>query len=149
MTVICRPVTSAYAATEEIFARAEWCGGEEGVKLVGYEGEDALAYAGDCAAPDYAALMKAGCDLAIVPELFADGRVCGLDADYRNAELSDADAAAFADAAERLGMLGIPMFVDRAMDEEGVEACLEWLKVYGVLLNCEEEAEAAYAAAVA
>ena len=72
-----------------------------------------------------------------------------MDEDYRNAELSDADAAALADAAERLGMLGIPMFVDRAMDEEGVEACLEWLKVYGVLLNCEEEAEAAYAAAVA
>ena len=112
----------------------------------GFEGEASLEYAGGCGAPDYAKLMKAGCDLVIVPEQFADGRVCGTDEAYNCTDLSEDGAAALADAAERFDMLGIPMFVDRAMDEESPEACLEWLKVYGVLLDCEAEAEAAYAA---
>ena len=146
MTVIRRPVRCAYAGCEEIFARIDWCGGAESVQLAGFEGEASLEYAGGCGAPDYAKLMKAGCDLVIVPEQFADGRVCGTDEAYNCTDLSEDGAAALADAAERFDMLGIPMFVDRAMDEESPEACLEWLKVYGVLLDCEAEAEAAYAA---
>ena len=47
-------------------------------------------------------------------------------------------------ANERLALLGIPAFVDRSADEETEEGRLEWIKVYGMILGCEEEANALY-----
>ena len=40
------------------------------------------------------------------------------------------------------------MFVDRSMDEADELARLEWIRVYGILLGCEDEAEACYNAAI-
>ncbi|MBQ3575672.1 MAG: hypothetical protein IJA26_08365, partial [Clostridia bacterium] len=100
------------------------------------------AAAWDYTAPDYAALLLNACDLVIVPELFAEP-------DEGEQPLSEETAAAIADVRERLAMLGIPMFVDRSADEETEEAKLEWIKVYGMILGCEEEATALYEKLVA
>ena len=64
-------------------------------------------------------------------------------------ELTDDDAALLCEVKDRLEMLGIPLFVDRSADEETEEGRLEWIKIYGVLFNCEAEANAAYEAALA
>ncbi len=140
--LIRRPVQSVYAAAENALRAidglwqdrpAEECA----LKAVGVEGyafkninADALTYAGAYAAPEYAALLKAGCDLAIVPEAFM--------------ELQDR-----ADIQERFDMLGIPLFVDRSAEEADAQAALEWIKAYGVLLDCEDAAQLYYEAAIA
>jgi hypothetical protein len=54
-----------------------------------------------------------------------------------------------ADVYERFGLLGIPVFVDRSADEATEAGRLEWIKVYGMILGCEEEALALYEKLVA
>ncbi len=132
LTVLPRPVEAAYAADEAIYDRIACIGDPDAlsaVKLAGFEG-GAPGFAGSCEAPDYAALLKAGCDLAVMPREFAE-------------------AEAHSDVVERLGLLGIPVFVDRSLDEASDAARLEWIKAYGVIFDCEEEARAAYAAMAA
>ena len=55
----------------------------------------------------------------------------------------------FESLAEDLANLEIPVILDRSELEESDEAKAEWLLVYGLLLGCEEEAEAAYQNALA
>ena len=43
-----------------------------------------------------------------------------------------------------LSELGIPMFVDGSVMERSQEGQAEWIKVYGVLFDREEEAQALY-----
>ena len=87
-------------------------------------------------------MLVGACDLAIMPEVFAEP-------DEGEQPLTEEEAAAIADVKERLALLGIPMFVDRSADEETEAAKLEWIKVYGILLGCEEAANACYETAVA
>ena len=78
-----------------------------------------ISFCGDADAPDYAALLKAGCDFAILP---------GAN------ELT----------AERLDLLGIPAFTDRSGDEATDQGRLEWIKVYGAIFGCEALANDVY-----
>ena len=45
-------------------------------------------------------------------------------------------------------LLGIPMIVDRSTDEKDELAKAEWIKVYGVIFDCEEQANELYDKAV-
>lgn len=49
---------------------------------------------------------------------------------------------------EKYALLGIPMIVDRSADEKDDLAKAEWIKVYGVIFGCEEQAEDLYNKAV-
>ena len=49
---------------------------------------------------------------------------------------------------EKYALLGIPMIVDRSADEKDDLAKAEWIKVYGVIFGCEEQAENLYNKAV-
>ena len=49
---------------------------------------------------------------------------------------------------EKYALLGIPMIVDRSADEKDDLAKAEWIKVYGVIFGCEEQAEELYNKAV-
>ena len=102
--------------------------------------DGSIAYAGDPAAINYAALLKTSCDLVILPEIFAV---------EENEEIDEATMAMIADVNERLALLGIPAFVDRSADEETEAGRLEWIKVYGMILGCEAEANALYEKLVA
>ena len=151
VVLIERPVENAYLALSRIYEFAQKAGGEAAVKLAGFE-NDNITFAGEYTAPEYAALMLGSCDLAVMPELFADARVQGTadEADtWLIPGLTDENAALLAEVRDRLNMLDVPMFVDRSSDEESEAGRLEWLKVYGVLFNCESQANAAYAAAAA
>ena len=50
---------------------------------------------------------------------------------------------------KRLEMLGIPAFVDCSAMEQTERGRLEWIKVYGLIFDCEDAALEAYAQAVA
>lgn len=45
---------------------------------------------------------------------------------------------------EKYALLGIPMIVDRSEDEKDDLAKAEWIKVYGVIFGCEDQANALY-----
>ena len=72
--------------------------------------------------------MKNKCNLAILS----------------SALLEEADEETLLEVSERFATLQIPLFVDRMEDEEEEEAKLEWLKVYGVIFDCEEKANEIY-----
>ena len=131
--VVRQPVMKACASSESVLQL---------LQLICGENVELMAEPWDYTAPDYADLLMAGCDLIIVPEIFAEP---GED----EQPLPEETAAAIADVRERLALLGIPMFVDRSADEETEAGRLEWIKVYGMILGCEDEANALYEKLVA
>ena len=79
-----------------------------------------IIYAGKYSAPDYELIVSRGCDLALESTMI-----------YHNPEVK-----------EQLERLGIPVLVERSSYESHPLGRMEWIKLYGVLLDREEEAEA-------
>lgn len=79
-----------------------------------------IAYAGKYSRPDYELLLGSGCDLAIESTMILHAP----------------------DVQEMIENLGIPVFIDRASYESHPLGRTEWVKVYGAMLNKEEEADA-------
>lgn len=77
-----------------------------------------IVYAGKYSAPDYELILSEGCDLAIESTMI-----------YHTPEVK-----------EQLESFGIPVLVERSSYESHPLARLEWLKLYGVLLDKEEVA---------
>ncbi len=133
--IIRQPILSVHSSSENTLEMLQM--------IIGDDPEPEITVvAWDYTAPDYTTLLLNACDLAIMPEIFAEP-------DEGEEPLTEEVTAAIADVRERLNMLGIPMFVDRSADEETDAAKLEWIKVYGILLGCEEAANACYETAVA
>ena len=85
--------------------------------------EGKIAYAGKYSAPDYEQILAAGCRLAIENTMI-----------YHTPEVK-----------EQLEKLGIPVFVERSSYEPHALGRMEWIKVYGTLLGCEDKAEKLFA----
>ena len=81
-----------------------------------------LVYAGKYSEPDYERLLDAGCPLAIESQMI----------DHTP------------EVREKLQQLGIPVLVDLASEAPHPLGRTEWVKLYGALLNREEEAQAAF-----
>lgn len=81
-----------------------------------------LLYAGKYSAPDYELILDKGCDLAIENTMI-----------YHTPEVK-----------EKLESFGIPVLVDCSSYEEEPLGRAEWVKLYGVLFNREEEAKLAF-----
>ena len=127
------PVCSAYVASDGALALLDTLPSDEALaslSAVGCEAErleriaqrmedGGIVFAGGLDAPEYATLLKVGCDFAILPE--ANGL-----------------------AAERLTLLGIPVFVDRSGEEATAQGWQEWIKLYGVIFGCETLANDVY-----
>lgn len=78
----------------------------------------AVKFAGKYSEPDYEMLVDEGCALAVESQMILHSpRVM-----------------------EQLGAMGIPVFVDCSSNEEHPLGRAEWIKVYGALLDKEEEA---------
>ena len=92
-----------------------------GTKVEGWYVEEAkqamqegrIAYAGKYSAPDYERILAAGCTLAIENTMV----------------LHDPEVK------EQLEKFGVPVLVERSSYESGPLARMEWLKLYGILLN--------------
>ena len=82
-----------------------------------------IAYAGKYSAPDYETIYSADCNLAIENTMI-----------YHTPEVK-----------EQLEKLGIPVFVERSSYEPHALGRMEWIKVYGTLLGCEDKAEKLFA----
>ena len=82
----------------------------------------AMLYAGKYSAPDYELIYAEQCDLAVESTMI-----------YQSPEVK-----------EQLERLGVPVLVERSSYESSPLGRMEWLKLYGVLLNREEAAEAIY-----
>ena len=78
-----------------------------------------IAYAGKYSAPDYERILTAECGLAVENTMI-----------YHTPEVK-----------EQLERFGIPVLVERSSYESGPLARMEWLKLYGILLNKTEMAE--------
>lgn len=78
-----------------------------------------ILYAGKYSAPDYELILSEGCNLAIENTMI-----------YHNPEVK-----------EKLEDLGIPVLIETSSYESHPLGRLEWIKLYGVLFDKEEEAE--------
>lgn len=78
-----------------------------------------ILYAGKYSAPDYELILSEGCDLAVESTMI-----------YHTPEVK-----------EQLESFGIPVLVERSSYESHPLGRMEWLKLYGVLLGKEHEAE--------
>lgn len=81
-----------------------------------------ILYAGKYSAPDYELIYAQGCDLAVESTMI-----------YHTPEVK-----------EQLEELGVPVLVERSSYESSPLGRMEWLKLYGVLLDKEAEAAALY-----
>lgn len=79
-----------------------------------------LVYAGKYNVPDYELILSKGCDLAIESTMIEHTP----------------------EVKEQLERFGIPVLVERSSYESHPLGRMEWLKLYGVLLDREEEAQA-------
>ena len=86
--------------------------------------EGRIAYAGKYSAPDYEQILAANCGLAIQNTMI-----------LHTPEVK-----------EQLEHFGIPVLVERSSYESGPLERMEWIKLYGILLGKEEQAEQVFAA---
>ena len=85
--------------------------------------EGGMVYAGKYSAPDYERIVSRGCDLALESTMI-----------YHKPEVK-----------EMLEQFGIPVLVEHSSYESDPLGRSEWIRFYGALLNCEEEADALFA----
>lgn len=124
--IIQRPLEKAYITDEDILELLK----ED------FEIDEELLMEGDVEDPDYKEIVKNKCNLAVLPSSVLEVEKDSKDKKEEKEQLLD--------LSERFATLQIPVFVDRMADEEQEEAKLEWLKVYGVLFDCEEKANEVY-----
>lgn len=133
MTVIRRSLEHMYVAGTATMAMFHALDGLGGIKFSGLKADgwyvDAareameageIKFAGKYSEPDYEMLVDEGCDLAVESQMI-----------YHTPKVM-----------EMLKMMGIPVFIDCSSNEGHPVGRVEWIKVYGVLLDKEEEAEA-------
>lgn len=156
MIVIQLPVEKAYVASEDALKLLdEQLDAAESIKAVGMEQKDCeieniakamedkkISFDGAFDDLDYKALVKDEIDFAILPSEFLPGNAKDekADEDKTPEELLKEENERLSDTAERLATLTIPMLVDRSADEKTDLAKAEWLKVYGVIFGCEDQA---------
>ena len=156
MIVVQLPVEKAYVASEDALKLLdEQLDAAESIKAVGMEQKDCqieniakamedkkISFDGAFDDLDYKALVKDEIDFAILPSEFLPGNVKDekADEDKTPEELLKEENERLSDTAERLATLTIPMLVDRSADEKTDLAKAEWLKVYGVIFGCEDQA---------
>ena len=156
MIVIQLPVEKAYVASEDALKLLdEQLDAAESIKAVGMEQKDCqieniakamedkkISFDGVFDDLDYKALVKDEIDFAILPSEFLPGNAKDekADEDKTPEELLKEENERLSDTAERLATLTIPMLVDRSADEKTDLAKAEWLKVYGVIFGCEDQA---------
>ena len=136
ITVLQQPLDSIYLVSSSVMDQFVALDALDSISLSGTrqdgwyidEAKQAMAdgkitYAGKYSAPDYETIYSADCNLAIENTMI-----------YHTPEVK-----------EQLEKLGIPVFVERSSYEPRALGRMEWIKVYGTLLGCEDKAEKLFA----
>ena len=119
----------------------------------GKDGKSAeVVYGGNAENPKYKTLVKQKVNLVLLPESILPKEEKSeqkkettskenKSTDTKSTALTvEEQTERFEEYTEKFAMLGIPVIVDRSADEQTELAKQEWLKVYGVLYGCEDEA---------
>ena len=131
--VLQKPLDRIYLAATSAMALVDRLGALDAVRFSSQRAEDwsvasaaeamnegRVLYAGKYSEPDYELLLREGCDIAV-----------------ENTMLLHAPKVR-----ELLGLLGIPVFIDRSSYEPHPLGRTEWIRLYGALLDREAEAAA-------
>ena len=131
--VLRQPLDTIYLQATSAMALFDRIDGLDAIRLVGtrkdgwyVEGavtameEGKMLFSGSYSQPDYELMVEEGCDLAIESTMILHAPK----------------------VQEMIEQLGIPVFVEHASYEKHPLGRTEWVKVYGVMLNKEKEAEA-------
>lgn len=134
--VIQQPLQNIYLAATSAMALFDAMDGLDSIKYTGTKADGwyvdnakaalengDMTYAGKYSEPDYELLLDGGCDLAIESTMI-----------FHTPKVQ-----------EMLETLGIPVFVDKSSYESEPLGRTEWIKVYGAMLNKEDEAESFFA----
>lgn len=135
MSVIKRPVANIYLANSAAMCEFAELGAVDAVRFSGIEKDDwtieeavrameagEMVFCGNYGAPDYETLTVEGCRLAVENTMVTHKP----------------------EVLEKLEGLGIPVLVDRASYEKDPMGRMEWIKVYGLILGKEDEAQTAF-----
>ena len=148
MIIVKMPNNKAYAGTNDILKMMDKLGLTDKVSAVGMKkkdcklssvadkiktGKDAeVMYAGKTTNLKMKMLVKQDTNLVILPENILP---------RENQKLSvSKQTKRYEKLTEKLALLGITAVVDRSADEKEELAKAEWIKVYGVLFGCEDQA---------
>ena len=132
VTVLRQPIRNIYLVSTSVMDLFLTLDGLDSVTLSGTRAEGwyldearaameagRIAYAGKYSAPDYETILASGCGLAIENTMI-----------YHTPEVK-----------EQLEKFGIPVLVERSSYENDPLARMEWVKLYGILLGKQQEAE--------
>ncbi len=133
MVVLEKPLDRIYVAGTATMAMFNALGGLDQVGFSSLKAEDwyveaareameagKIQFAGKYSEPDYEMLVEEGCSLAVESQMILHSPK----------------------VMEQLEMMGVPVLIDCSSNEEHPLGRVEWILVYGVLLDKEEEAEA-------
>ena len=125
VTVLQQPLDRIYLAATSAMDLFRELDGLDAIRLSGTEAQGwyveagEILYAGKYSAPDYERIYAEGCDLAVESTMI-----------YHTPEVK-----------EQLEELGVPVLVERSSYEGHPLGRMEWLKLYGVLLGKEDQAQ--------
>lgn len=160
--VVNLPVDKTYVASEEALSVMDELELPDMIRALGFEKEDCpidefaeamekdeIRFAGTYDDVDYKALLKAQCDMSIMPsDLLPREEADDKDSDSEETLTVEEQTERLQEIAEHSAMLEIPMLIDRSADEETELAQYEWIKVYGVIFGCESKTEKLFNQAV-
>ena len=153
--IITIPVDKSFVASPEALEMMEALGCLDAVSLLGIDEEEIrsdelkkavedekVKLAGNTGKPDYAKVVKDKSGLAILPGTLLPEEI---DKDAKDKEKLAEEAMDMKKELEKLESrftaLNVPVVIDRSAQEEDELAQAEWIKVYGALFGCDEEAE--------
>ena len=135
LIVLQQPLDRIYLAASAAMCQFEEIGAVRNVILSGLERDDwyiesareamdqgTLSYGGKYSEPDYEKIIEAGVNLAVESTMILHTPK----------------------VQEKLELLGIPVLIDRSSYEHEPLGRAEWVRVYGLLTGCEEEAAKAF-----
>ncbi|MCQ2500985.1 MAG: hypothetical protein MJ117_06540, partial [Lachnospiraceae bacterium] len=172
--VINLPVKSTYASSVEAVSYMDQLNLLSNIKAVGFEKEDCenknlkkameeekAVFAGSFDKPKAKEIVKQKTDLvlesdellplneSVLKDRASDKKNVTDEKDVKaakeNEKLSTEDYRdRMTEITDRMAALNIPMLIDRSADEKTELGKAEWIRLYGILFNCEDEAEKLY-----
>ena len=132
ITILQQPLENIYMASSSDMDFFAACGALSSIRFTSLRKEDwalssvreameqgQMLYVGKYSAPDYERLLSEGCGLAVENTMV-----------FHSPEVR-----------ERLESFGIPVLVDRSSYEKTPRGRIEWIRLYGLLTGCSEEAD--------
>ena len=167
MIIIKQPKENTYTSSNAVIKTMDRLGLTDKIKAVGLDAsrigsdkvikaleEETILPAGGIKDMDYRTIVTSGTDLTLLPATVLPAPVPLTDEETDTA-LTEEEIQALQTAADeqvtllrtlqsRFTALGIPVMIDRSHDEKHAISKLEWLKVYGAVFGCYDEAEALF-----